>query len=201
MIGDLMQILVKSEKRILAECEATIKQGLANFIEVGNALMRIREGKLYRQEYKTFEAYCLEKWGMSRMRASQLISAAGVMENVNHGLQKPTSERQARPLAGLEPEQQKEVWMSATEKAKEENRKVTARDVEMAKAEIVEEIDEEPEIETSSNSPVKKAKYIPPSNGMQFAKLAIMKLSEIKADDTERKQALTLVKEWIHENE
>lgn len=40
------------------------------------------------------------------MRASQLIAASGVVENVNNCLQKPTTESQARPLTKLEPEKQ-----------------------------------------------------------------------------------------------
>ncbi len=46
----------------------------------------------------TFEEYCKERWGFTRMRASQLIAYAKTIENVNQGLQKPTSERQLRPL-------------------------------------------------------------------------------------------------------
>jgi hypothetical protein len=53
---------------------------------------------------------------MTRMRASQLIASAKVIENVNHGLQMsptgelPASERVVRPLTRLEPEEQKKVW-------------------------------------------------------------------------------------------
>ena len=53
--------------------------------------------------------YCKERWEFSRMRASQLISSACVIENVNRGLQIPTNERQARPLTKLPtPELQQE---------------------------------------------------------------------------------------------
>lgn len=40
----------------------------------------------------------------------------------------------------------------------------------------------------------------PPANGMQFARLAIMRLSEIADDDTERLEAFLAVEEWISEN-
>lgn len=46
------------------------------------------------------------------MRASQLIAAADVVDNVNQGLQNPISERQLRPLTKLEPSEQKEAWES-----------------------------------------------------------------------------------------
>jgi hypothetical protein len=37
----------------------------------------------------------------------------------------------------------------------------------------------------------------PPRNGMDFARIAIMKLSEIRPDDLERSKALTAVLKWI----
>jgi hypothetical protein len=42
----------------------------------------------------------------------------------------------------------------------------------------------------------------PPSDGMQFARIAIMNLEQIKTNDTERVEALRVVKDWItkHEN-
>jgi hypothetical protein len=31
--------------------------------EAGAALEKIREGRLYREQYPTFEDYCLKRWG------------------------------------------------------------------------------------------------------------------------------------------
>jgi hypothetical protein len=42
-----------TEERV-AECEAVLQRGLATFIEVGAALLRIRDGRLYRDTHKTF---------------------------------------------------------------------------------------------------------------------------------------------------
>jgi hypothetical protein len=39
-----------------------------------------------------------------------------------------------------------------------------------------------------------------PSNGMQFARMAILDLEQITDDDTERVDAFEFVKEWINEN-
>ncbi len=46
---------------------------------------------------------------MGRHRAKQLIDAAQVTENLVTIVTKPTNERQVRPLAGLEPEAQRDV--------------------------------------------------------------------------------------------
>jgi hypothetical protein len=40
--------LSDSERVELAECEKTIERGLVTFYQVGNALLRIREGRLFR---------------------------------------------------------------------------------------------------------------------------------------------------------
>lgn len=81
------------------------------------ALMTIRDSKLYLMVNRTFEEYCKERWGFTRMRASQLISAVKVTDTVNNCLQKPTHESQLRPLTHLEPDEQKEVWKEAVETA------------------------------------------------------------------------------------
>ena len=47
-------------------------------VTVGTALMEIRENRLYRSEFKTFEEYCQSKWGFNRRNAYQLIEAAGI---------------------------------------------------------------------------------------------------------------------------
>lgn len=64
---------------------------------------------------------------MSRFYAYRLMDSVKVIENVDHGQQTPTSERQARPLARLKPEQQKEAWQKAVDTAPEG--KVTAAHV------------------------------------------------------------------------
>jgi hypothetical protein len=40
-----------------------------------------------------------------------------------------------------------------------------------------------------------------PSNGMQFARIAIMKLEEIRDDDIERQQAFRHVRSWLDARE
>jgi hypothetical protein len=204
--AEVSEALTFIEKEELKEFEKRIESGLKTFREVGAALLAIRDGRMYRAEHKTFEDYCRERWGFSKSRANQLVSAAEVVGNLTTIVAKPQTESQARPLAALPPEKQPEAWQAATSKAESEGRKVTARDVQeevkkiTTTAEIV-DVEVLPPEQKEVREEKTKAKYTPPCNGVQFARLAIMKLSEIQADDTERKQALTLVKEWIHENE
>ena len=108
-----MEILNIDESHELERCEVVIKQGLQTFIEVGQALMTIREKRLYRIGFKTFEDYCVGRWGMVQQSATRLIRAYETVTNLQSepmGSVLPQSERQTRPLTSLEPEIQKEVW-------------------------------------------------------------------------------------------
>jgi hypothetical protein len=109
----------------LDSLEATVQRGLRAFWEIGQALRVLRDKRLYRQNYDSFEEYCINRWEMSRRSAYYLIDAASVYENVNHGSQiLPANERQARPLTALTPSEQQKVWQEAVSSAP--NGKVTA---------------------------------------------------------------------------
>jgi hypothetical protein len=106
-----MEILNIDESHELERCEVVIKQGLQTFIEVGQALRTIREKRLYRISFKTFEDYCVGRWAFKRSEAYRLIDASVVISNLSPmGELLPNNERQIRPLTSLEPEIQKEVW-------------------------------------------------------------------------------------------
>lgn len=109
--------LVESEKQELQSCEAVIERGLATFYEVGTALLKIRDERLYRSANATFEEYCRARWQMSRNHAHRMIDAARVAQNLLPMGNIPQTERQVRPLAGLEPEQQRAVWEQAVSEA------------------------------------------------------------------------------------
>src|SRR5690606_33165582 len=70
----------------------------------------IRDRRLYRVSHDTFETYCREKWNMERAQAYRLMDSAGVVKNLSPMGDKPTSERQARPLTRLPAERQPEAW-------------------------------------------------------------------------------------------
>jgi hypothetical protein len=69
----MMDIQVKAA---LAQCEDVIARGMKSFIEVGTALPKIRDERLYREKHAMFEDYCRKRWGWSRQRAFQLIEVA-----------------------------------------------------------------------------------------------------------------------------
>lgn len=131
----MSEALTPAESVRLVELERVIERGKTTFVEVGKALEEIRDQKLYKPK-QTFEEYCQERWGFTRMHASRLIMAAGVVENVTGRLQSaPSNIEQTRPLSKLPADQQPAAWEKAVEKAAEEGKPVTARHVEEAVAE------------------------------------------------------------------
>jgi hypothetical protein len=114
----------------LAFLEARIHAGLRVFVEVGAALMEIRDTRLYRAEFRSFEAYCRTRWHIGRRHGYQMIAAAEIVENVRNcahalngyggpvdNLPLPANESQARPLKRLPPHLQFEAWLAAVETA------------------------------------------------------------------------------------
>jgi len=134
--------LTPAEEQTLVECEQTIRTGLDTFIEVGNALLVIRDQSLYRSSHATFEAYVRDKWKFTARQANRLIGAGGVVENLkrdqlvsNVPAAIPLNEAQARPLAALTPPQQVKAAQIVASKTSEP----TAKDFEEAAGEVAEE--------------------------------------------------------------
>lgn len=109
-----------SEITTLGRLEKTIDKGMTSFLEVGNALMEIRDKRLYRDRHGTFEAYCQERWGLGRRQANNLIAAAEVVGGLGSALPKeerPSSVRQAIPLKKLPPSEAPAAWQEIVKTA------------------------------------------------------------------------------------
>lgn len=126
----------------LGTLESTIQKGLTSFVEVGNALLAIRDEELYRLDYSTFEEYCRGRWGLSIRHSKRLMSAAETSREIEtHLVNKvvnktgpmghtplPESERVARPLSALPIKERPVAWEEAVAIAP--NGKPTAKIVE-----------------------------------------------------------------------
>ena len=126
--------LTTREQRELGRAERTIARGLKSFLSVGLALKDIRDKQLYRQQYDTFEEYCIRRWDFSRPRAYELCAASEVMADLSANADipmLPENEFQTRPLTRLkDPAQRRRAWQTAVRLAAAEKRAVTARDTE-----------------------------------------------------------------------
>lgn len=126
----LPDVLSFDEVTELDILETKIKAGLKTFYEVGDALLQIRDGKLYREQFATFELYCQEKWQMTRQRAHQLINSAELMGDLSTRVDKielPENEKQVRALKQFDAELQPVVLRLARGEAKATGKPLTAQ--------------------------------------------------------------------------
>ena len=107
------EIITLEESQRLVKLEDVVRRGLSNFNEVGEALSEIRDSRLYRIEYKTFDDYCRDKWGISRVQAHRLTAASEIAATLPIG-NKPTAESQVRPLVRLPQEERGSAWEEAS---------------------------------------------------------------------------------------
>jgi hypothetical protein len=115
--------LSPTERKAFTKCEAIIDEGMRTIgekmFDVGQALIEVREGKLYKADFKTFAEYCSAKLNISRSYANYLASAAAVRTNLATMVDDlPANERQVRPLLTLKTSEEKlQAWQAALDAA------------------------------------------------------------------------------------
>jgi hypothetical protein len=190
--------LSTKEKGDLSTLEVIIGQGMKSFMEVGKALLTIREQRLYREEFKTFDAYCAERWGMGKQHANRLISGSQVAANLvaSHDALctpceiQPTSEYQLRPLAVLAPKRQREVWEEAVKTAPTGG----GPSYKNVRAKVIEAIGPYPP------APPKEKDPYPESDAHYYVTIALVQLGKIQMDDGRRLEALARITAWMEKN-
>ena len=148
-------------------------------------ILEVRNSKLYRLEFDTFEEFCGSELGFSDRHARRLMDSVDVVENlkVDPGVRLPKYEKHARPLSKLEPEVQREAWNETLETFGND---ITAKKVEQIASEYKE-----------VNEFVKEAKN---EQGSMFVepmteKQILAKAKELKAqrgEDFKAKRALKI---------
>ena len=117
-----------AESKRLIELEKIILDGEHTFIKVGVALAEIRDSRLYRCDFPTFEAYCLGKWRWTKQHCYRLIECAPIAKSNPQ----VTSINQARELAKVPQEKRAAVVQHAVAKASAAGRPITAQDIKTA---------------------------------------------------------------------
>src|SRR6267142_1765028 len=138
--------LTLEEKLRFREVEKEIEEKLQVIEERGDEvsalLWEVHDKKYFREQYPKWEEYCQGRWSRTGRWGRQLVNFAEVRKSIqddpdrNHGsaLPVPTSERQTRPLTGLPPEEQREIWNAAVENS--DGKVPSGKQVEEAKAKI-----------------------------------------------------------------
>jgi hypothetical protein len=121
-------VLSRAERAELAESEGIIERGFNTFLDVGTALLRIKDRRLYRETHSTFEAYCRERFEMTRVHAYRQISAAEVCALLP--TPRPANEAQLRPLTTVPRDKAPAVWLQIVKAAGGKN--ITGRAVQQA---------------------------------------------------------------------
>ncbi len=119
----------------LAALESKIADGIAQREkaeqQIWVAAAIIRDDRLWEGQYKSFEAYCKERWGWEKSNAHEVAGAGEVVLQLKQaGVDAPKSVAAIRPLRQLPPEQRVEVVKAA----QAESGKLTAQAVKQAVA-------------------------------------------------------------------
>jgi len=112
--------LTTAEQKDWQRALKVIDKGWSTFIEVGLALRQIRDSRLYREDYPSWEAFCREVVGVSKTEANRQIIDAEVVETLKAPIGVtgdgqppllPTNRAQARALAKLkDADARRKVW-------------------------------------------------------------------------------------------
>jgi hypothetical protein len=142
--------LTMDEQARKEQLELVIKSANDMNARAVQALTEIRDKRLYRNKYATFEDYCRLRWGHSRAQINREIAAAHVVEVLAPIGAKIENESVARPLVGLTDEQ----MVAAFEVAKEQagDKPLTAKIIRKAAAQFKPERPAKPVVEKSRNT-------------------------------------------------
>ena len=105
----------------LALLEQRIERNVA---DVGAALAEIRDQRLYRAQYGTFEDYCQTRWGWGANYARKMITASEVQAQIGTIVPEGVT-RELVPLR-KEPERLQAAWQEAQERAEPTGKPPTA---------------------------------------------------------------------------
>jgi len=104
-------VLTTDEKNRLKNLEGQIEAAVEMIKSIGDALLEIRDSRLYRQEFSTFDQYCLARWSISRPRAYQLIDMSKLAGQIGARIRYTSiTEAHVRELKRVGPDDQAEIW-------------------------------------------------------------------------------------------
>jgi len=125
VVPEVVEELTEEELEERQRLELRVER---SFIGAGLALRELRDRRLYRNTHKTFETYCQDRFAFGRAHSYRLIDAATVFGNLSPQEELndlspirrqilPTRLEQVRPLAALNPNEQRQIWEEAVEQA------------------------------------------------------------------------------------
>lgn len=122
-------------ERLFREGEQDEKRGQ---LKQAVALQLVRDQRLYREHFDTFEEYVEKRLGYTDRWAHQRIALAQVASQLNHGSVAITNERQARAIKPVLRDHGPEVAAEVLREAADDDGKLTARSISEAATRVVE---------------------------------------------------------------
>ena len=99
--------LTATEARRFAACKKQISEGLQTCFDTGLALTEIRDSKLYREDFNTFDEFCRQTYQFGKAYAYRLIGSSEIKQDIESrsptAAKLITNEQQARALAEVPP--------------------------------------------------------------------------------------------------
>lgn len=134
MTTEIAEMTLADMKRF-GHLRRQVKSWMDNRFEAGKALAEIRDSKLYRDEFETFEDFCVEEYKFARAHAYRLIEFVEIkMSPIGDKIE---NEAQARAIAKVPKKKRKKVLLDA-----EKNGEITAASItEAAQSESQEAIE------------------------------------------------------------
>lgn len=83
----------------LSALEATIEQNLEAFWLVGEALLEIRDRKLYKASHGSFAGYCQDRWGFSEATSFRRLAQARAARGLPEGAPAPSQRSTRKAVA------------------------------------------------------------------------------------------------------
>lgn len=81
-MNEVLKPLSDGERLRFEQCREVVRRNLKTCFEVGAALLEIRESKLYREHWTSFEKFCQAEFNIGKSHAYRLIDASGVKKTV-----------------------------------------------------------------------------------------------------------------------
>lgn len=171
MSTELDEKLSPSELGKWKQVLTTIRKGRAEFWNYVAAVAQVREERLWRAEYKSFDDFCQREVGWERRYTNQLIESCQTRQEV--GVITPTliesgvlkTESHFRQLRDVPEEQMQQVLDRVVEKTEQTGKPVTAKMLKETVNEVVnnepeqyEDVDDEPEPQETAKERAAKMK-------------------------------------------
>src|SRR5262245_2602283 len=121
------------------EIREYIHKGIEAFERVAADMLGIRDQRLYREEFDTFEEFCRETLGRSKTQVNRMIQAGGVINGLMAAGETvlPDNSRIAYELARFPERDRQLIWKRARQIADRNNRKPNYKTIRDAALDIV----------------------------------------------------------------